>query len=87
MQEHNGHTVPYLRFSSFPDDGLQHAVFTRQGGVSPAPFDTLNLSVSVPDDRDNVYANRRRAYGLYNRDTHDVVHAHLVHGNDVARVT
>lgn len=88
MQRHqNGH-LPYLRFSIFPQDGRQrHAVFTRKGGVSPVPFATLNLSVSVPDERTNVLANRRRAYGLFNRDTDTVVHAHLVHGHKVARVT
>lgn len=83
---HNG--LPFLRFTTFPENGhLRHAVFTRYGGVSPAPFESLNLSVSVPDKKDNVYANRRRAYGLYGRDTDSVVHAHLVHGNEVARVT
>ncbi|PIE82391.1 MAG: multicopper polyphenol oxidase [Chloroflexi bacterium] len=80
--------IPLFRFESLPENGrLQHAVFSRQGGVSPAPFASLNLSVSVPDDHDNVYANRRRAYGIYGRDTDTVVHAHLVHGNDVAVVT
>ena len=34
-----------------------------------------------------MYANRRRAYGLFGRDTDTVVHAHLVHGDDVAVVT
>lgn len=85
-QQRNGITT--FHFESFPDDGVQqHAVFTRQGGSSPAPFASLNLSVSVPDTQENVYANRRRAYGLYGRDTATVVHAHLVHGADVARVS
>ncbi len=80
--------LPFLQFESFPNSGsIQHAVFTRQGGISQAPFASLNLSVSVPDLKDNVYANRRRAYGLYGRDTGSVVHAHLVHGSDVARVS
>ncbi|MBP7590173.1 MAG: peptidoglycan editing factor PgeF [Chloroflexi bacterium] len=80
--------IPLLRFESLPGNGrIQHAIFTRQGGVSPAPFASLNLSVSVPDEKERVYANRRRAYGLYGRDTDTVVHAHLVHGRDVARVT
>ena len=80
--------LPFLEFESLPNAGsLQQAVFTRQGGVSPAPFDSLNLSVSVPDDKARVYANRRRAYGIYGRDTDSVVHAHLVHGADVARVS
>lgn len=88
MKERQSHHIPFLQFGSLPANGrVQHAIFTRQGGVSPAPFDSLNLSVSVPDSKANVYANRARAYGLYGRDTDTVVHAYLVHGNDVARVT
>ncbi len=80
--------IPYLQFESFPNSGrIRHAVFTRQGGISPMPFASLNLSVSVPDEKQRVYANRRLAYGLYGRDTDTVVHAHLVHGSDVARVS
>ena len=77
--------IPLFRFASLPD--IQHAVFSRQGGVSLAPFASLNLSVSVPDEKADVYANRQRAYGIYGRDTDSVVHAHLVHGNDVTQVT
>jgi YfiH family protein len=80
--------VPILQFESLHKaKGIQHAVFTRQGGVSAAPFSSLNLSVSVPDDVADVYANRRRAYGVFGRDTDSVVHAHLVHEAQVARVT
>ena len=82
------HQVPLWRFASLVGNGrFPHAIFTRRGGVSPAPFATLNLSVSVPDEKERVYANRRLAYGVYGRDTDTVVHAHLVHGRDVARVT
>jgi len=88
MKQRRRNHIPFLQFESLSaTDHIQHAVFTRQGGVSPAPFASLNLSVSVPDSQANVYANRARAYGLYGRDTASVVHAYLVHGNDVARVT
>ncbi|MDT8305031.1 MAG: peptidoglycan editing factor PgeF [Anaerolineae bacterium] len=88
MIQHPSRDLPFLQFSIFPQDGVQqHAVFTRHGGISPAPFHTLNLSVSVADTRENVYANRARAYGIYGRDTGTVVHAHLVHGADVAEVS
>lgn len=83
--EHNG--LHYFRFEALPHNGVaRHAVFSRRGGVSPAPFASLNLSLSVPDEQERVYANRRRVYGLFGRDTDTVVHAHLVHGADVARV-
>jgi YfiH family protein len=87
MNEHHDNGLPFFRFNDFPDNGQQHAIFTRQGGISPAPFDTLNLSISVADDHTNVYANRRRAYGLYGRDNDTLAHAHLTHGADVATVT
>jgi YfiH family protein len=84
--KHDG--LHYFSFEGLPQNGaVRHAVFSRRGGVSAAPFDSLNMSLSVPDDRDRVYANRRKAYGLFGRDTDTVVHAHLVHGATVARVT
>lgn len=36
---------------------LRHAVFTRSGGVSGAPFNSLNLAVSTGDSAVNVSAN------------------------------
>ncbi len=39
---------------------LNHAVFTRSGGVSPAPFNSLNVSFTNGDSRSNVVENRRR---------------------------
>lgn len=73
-------------FGKLSNGRLQHAIFSRLGGISPVPFDSLNLSVSVPDEDENVYVNRQRAYGIFGRDTDTVVHAHLVHGNAVAQV-
>jgi len=79
--------IPFLCFSSIPANGrARHAVFTRQGGVSRPPFESLNLSISVPDKADNVYANRALAYGSHGRDNDSLVHAHLIHGADVAVV-
>ncbi|MCP4420418.1 MAG: peptidoglycan editing factor PgeF [Chloroflexi bacterium] len=80
--------IIYFQFESFGANGrIQHAIFSRQGGVSQPPHDSLNLSVSVPDEKTAVYANRSRAFGLFGRQNDTVVHAHLVHGNDVAHVT
>jgi hypothetical protein len=50
--------VPYLQFpelSQFPE--LVHAVFTRQGGVSASPFDTLNTSFTTGDQEKRVRTN------------------------------
>lgn len=59
-------------------------ITTRAGGVSGAPFDSLNLSFSVGDDPAAVRENRRRveaALGV------PIQWPHLVHGAAVARLT
>lgn len=57
---------------------------TRSGGVSAAPFDSLNLGRSVDDDADAVQENRQRfGAALQARP----VWLHQVHGADVLRLT
>ena len=88
MIERKRNGIRYFEFKNLGKYGrIQHAIFSRQGGVSPAPYDALNMSISVPDDNANVFANREKAYGLFGRTNKTVVHAHLVHGNNVAVVT
>ena len=41
-------------------EGAAHGFSTRLGGVSPAPFDTLNLGANRGDERANVGENFRR---------------------------
>jgi YfiH family protein len=49
-------TFPEL--SNFPT--LLHGIFNRLGGVSPPPYDSLNVSYGVDDDPRLVKANRER---------------------------
>ncbi len=80
--------IRYFEFEGLRKYGrIQHAVLSRLGGVSPAPYDALNMSLSVPDEDANVFANREQAYGLFGRTNETLVHAFLVHGNDVAAVS
>lgn len=80
--------ISYYSFESLSDNGcIKQAVFTREGGSSRAPYDTLNLSLSVPDSRSAVYANRAKAYATHGRSNDRLVHAHLVHGSEAALVT
>ncbi|HHG89065.1 MAG TPA: peptidoglycan editing factor PgeF [Devosia sp.] len=41
-------------------NNITHGFFGRRGGVSPGDFASLNVSVSVADDKKNVAANRTR---------------------------
>lgn len=42
-------------------DGIRHAFFTRQGGVSGGLYGSLNTGLGSADDRDRVLENRARA--------------------------
>ncbi len=67
-------------------DGVVHAFSSRQGGVSRAPFATLNLGQSVGDDIALVEENRRRFFVPFDIDSATIVRAKQVHGSEVLRV-
>jgi len=57
--ERNG--LIYLQFPHLVAiEGIWHGIFTRQGGCSPAPYGSLNVSMGVGDSSENVQQNRRR---------------------------
>lgn len=62
--------------------GSRHAFSTRPGGVSEAPYASLNLGLSSGDVRERVLANRERfvASGGFSGPVHV---AHQVHGAEV----
>lgn len=60
---------------------------TRKGGVSKAPFSTLNLGLSVKDDEVNVLRNRLRFFGGLGIEKEKLALSHQVHGNKVLVVT
>lgn len=64
-----------------------HGVSTRRGGVSEAPWDTLNLSHTKGDDPNHVDENHRRFCQALQVVSGSVVTAYQVHGTRVARVT
>ncbi|MGJ8527091.1 peptidoglycan editing factor PgeF [Maritalea sp.] len=46
-----------LKSKQFADLNIAHGFYGCEGGVSPAPFDSLNISFAVGDDPQNVNAN------------------------------
>jgi polyphenol oxidase len=59
-----------------------HAFFTRRGGVSPAPFASLNFGGSE-DDPENIRINRERALRALRMNPNNVARLNQVHGGDV----
>ena len=79
---------PMLVQSEILGDSNQivHAFGTRHRGVSRAPYDTLNLGMSVGDDPQAVEENRRRFFGTFGLRLSQVVRVKQVHGDGVLRV-
>ena len=71
--------VRYFQFQNFPST-ITHAIFTRQGGVSPAPWDSLNVGGTVGDSLANVRENRIRAFATLGRDPESLFDLWQVHG-------
>ena len=63
--------------------GVQAFLTDRAGGVSPAPYDSLNLGDHVGDDPSNVAENRRRVAEAIGVDAGRLVIINQVHGRDV----
>jgi YfiH family protein len=63
--------------------GLLVAFCDRRGGVSSAPFASLNLSARLGDEPDNVAENRRRAARAAGFDHSALVLTRQVHGTRV----
>ncbi|RPI21422.1 MAG: peptidoglycan editing factor PgeF [Chloroflexota bacterium] len=80
-------SVRYYTFDSLDEeDGLIHAIFTRQGGVSPEPWDSLNLGGTVGDSAVRVAENRRRVFDAIGRSPDSLYDVWQVHSADVVFV-
>ncbi|KKM12257.1 multicopper polyphenol oxidase [Clostridiales bacterium PH28_bin88] len=78
----------YLSIPVFEQQGPVVCAFsTRLGGVSPAPYDSLNLAFHVGDRPDNVRANRSSFFSGLGIDPLAIVAGHQVHGEQVAQVS
>ncbi|MBA3946727.1 MAG: peptidoglycan editing factor PgeF [Herpetosiphonaceae bacterium] len=75
-----------IRFPSFDHPDLVHAVTTRAGGVSQAPYASLNLSWTRPDEPAAVLENRRRLCSALEIPLGNLVQAGQIHGIGVRAV-
>ena len=62
--------------------GINHGFFTRQGGVSAPPFDSLNV-LAKHDIIDHVLENRRRIAAWFGVPAQHLFLAQQIHGNDI----
>ncbi len=83
MPLHTDTPIPHFTFDLLDAAGVQHAIFTRKGGLSPAPWHSLNMGGTVGDRPERVRANIRRALRAFGRDLNSVYDVWQVHGRDV----
>ncbi|MDD5370080.1 MAG: peptidoglycan editing factor PgeF [Anaerolineaceae bacterium] len=86
MAAHITNGLLYYTFESFDQVGVIHGAFTRQGGVSPSPWKSLNVGGMVGDAPEHIVENRRRCFAALGRDVHSLYDCWLVHGVDAIRV-
>ncbi len=76
------YTPQYYQFPQLSLDlHLTHGIFTRQGGVSTPPFDSLNISLSVKDRQKDVLSNIKMIKDAIG--AKDLIHTNQVHGHDI----
>lgn len=72
----------YFQFPNLSGEmHLAHAIYTRHGGTSEAPFDTLNISHRAGDDPARVSRNIQMIKDAF--DAGDLVYVDQMHGRDI----
>jgi YfiH family protein len=84
MTFHERDGLRYFTFPSFDALGIRHAIFTRWGGASRAPYATLNIGSLVGDDPAAVDENRRSMFAALGRAEESAPGIRQVHS---ARIT
>ena len=78
LRNQNG--LPYFQVPEIARLGwIQHALLTRKGGVSPPPFDSLNISLSKGDREEHVSANKDRITKVFGFQTENLVLLNQMH--------
>ncbi len=75
--------VPLLQWDAWLRDGVPHAITTRHGGVSRAPYASLNLGDHVGDAPGAVMANRAKLRAALGDMRRPLAVARQVHGGRV----
>jgi polyphenol oxidase len=79
--------VDLFRFDNLAQvPGIAHGISTRSGGVSQGRCESLNVSYSVGDTRENVHENIHRVSTALGSRPEDLFSAYQVHGRDVTIV-
>ena len=77
----NKNGVQAYSFDKLAAHGLPHGIYMRHGGVSPAPWRSLNLGGNSGDARENIIENRRRIFNTLDRTVESLFDVWQVHSD------
>lgn len=83
----NSEGLQIFRFKSLKTYALRHGFTTRLGGISAKPYDSLNLSLSRPDAKENVRENFRLLCQAERLDENNLTIVNYAHGDGIELVT
>ncbi len=87
MQRYTKGELAYYQFEQWVGDKqVNHGIFTRLGGVSIAPWNSLNLGGTVGDDQAAVRENHRRVYAALDLDQARACTVWQIHSADTVVV-
>ena len=79
-------SLPKLTHALLDLPGISHGFFTRQGGVSGFPYESLNVGQGSKDAPENVLENRRRVAACFGQDERQLLSLYQVHSATALRV-
>jgi polyphenol oxidase len=85
MQKTRIKDIPAYQFHSFQkfSDMVNHVVFTRKGGFSASPYDSLNVRYGIGDRQESVFQNRLLIAKNMGLDMEKLISANQTHSNNV----
>jgi len=81
LRNENG--LSFVQFKSLAHYPIHQGIFGRKGGVSPSPWDSLNLGGLSGDTRENIIENRKRIFSCFNLPVESIFDVWQVHGNRI----
>jgi polyphenol oxidase len=82
---HQPGEIRYFTFEIFDREGVNAFIFSRKGGISPFPWESLNVGGTVGDSPERVLENRNRAFSAVGRNIDSMFDVWQVHSNEVVR--
>ncbi|MDO9079883.1 MAG: laccase domain-containing protein, partial [Desulfuromonadales bacterium] len=75
--------ISYLQPDWADSKKIQAGFTTRNGGVSRAPYNSLNLGLNTEDHRANVEGNRSTVVRAFDLQPHMLLTVQQTHGNNI----